>query len=163
RRRRLHHRLPRGADDARREDHPDLRGHQPDPAHGDVARAAALSTPGGAWAPGAGMIETETVKRDREQETVQMQKVGVIGGGTMGAGIAEVCAKAGSTVTVLETKAEFAEAAKGRLDKSIGRGVKAGKLSQEDADAALGRISVTLEMADLADCDLVIEAAPEIE
>lgn len=92
-----------------------------------------------------------------------MQKVGVIGGGTMGAGIAEVCAKAGSTVTVLETKAEFAEAAKARLDKSIGRGVKAGKLAQEDADAALARISVTLEMADLADCDLVIEAAPEIE
>ena len=92
-----------------------------------------------------------------------MKLVGVVGGGTMGAGIAEVCAKAGSTVTVLETKQEFADAARARIEKSLGRAVKAGKLDQADADAALGRVTVTLDMADLAQADLVIEAAPEIE
>ncbi|NLG56373.1 MAG: 3-hydroxybutyryl-CoA dehydrogenase [Rhodococcus sp.] len=92
-----------------------------------------------------------------------MKNVGVIGGGTMGAGIAEVCAKAGSNVIIVETKQEFADAATARIEKSIARGVKAGKLSQEDADAALARVSVTLNMEDLADRDLVIEAAPEIE
>ncbi|WP_200172971.1 3-hydroxybutyryl-CoA dehydrogenase [Tomitella cavernea] len=92
-----------------------------------------------------------------------MKQVGVVGGGTMGAGIAEVCAKAGTVVTVLETKQEFADAARARIEKSIARGVKAGKLEQADADAALARVTVTLEMDDLADADLVIEAAPEIE
>ena len=52
-----------------------------------------------------------------------MELVGVIGGGTMGAGIAEVCAKAGSSVLVLETKEEFAAAARERIAKSINRGV----------------------------------------
>ncbi|EOM75316.1 3-hydroxybutyryl-CoA dehydrogenase [Rhodococcus rhodnii] len=92
-----------------------------------------------------------------------MQRVGIVGGGTMGAGIAEVCAKAGSEVLVLETKQEFADAATARVEKSIARGVKAGKLSQEDADAALARIEVTLDIERFADRDLVVEAAPEVE
>lgn len=92
-----------------------------------------------------------------------MKKVGVVGGGTMGAGIAEVCTKAGVAVTVLETKQELADAAQKRIEKSIGRAVKAGKLEQADADAALGRVALTLEMADLADAELVIEAATENE
>ncbi|NLE78256.1 MAG: 3-hydroxybutyryl-CoA dehydrogenase [Rhodococcus sp.] len=92
-----------------------------------------------------------------------MELVGVIGGGTMGAGIAEVCVKAGSSVLILETKQEFADAALGRVEKSLARGVKSGKLSQEDADAARARVDVTLDIEDFADRDLVIEAAPEIE
>ncbi|MEU3014336.1 3-hydroxybutyryl-CoA dehydrogenase [Nocardia asteroides] len=92
-----------------------------------------------------------------------MELIGVIGGGTMGAGIAEVCAKAGSSVIVLETKPEFAEAAQQRIATSIGKGVARGKISQEDADAAIARVRVTLDMDELADRDLVIEAAPEIE
>ncbi|GEE03872.1 putative 3-hydroxybutyryl-CoA dehydrogenase [Gordonia spumicola] len=92
-----------------------------------------------------------------------MNLIGVIGGGTMGAGIAEVCAKAGSDVIVLETKQEFADAAAARISKSIGRGVAKGKISQEDADAAVARVKVTLDVADLADRELVIEAAPEVE
>ncbi|MBS9375072.1 3-hydroxybutyryl-CoA dehydrogenase [Rhodococcus sp. B50] len=92
-----------------------------------------------------------------------VEKVGVIGGGTMGAGIAEVCAKAGSDVLVKETTEEFAAAARERLKKSIGRGVKSGKITQEDADAVLGRIRVTLDLNEFADRDLVVEAAPEIE
>ncbi|MBC7304320.1 MAG: 3-hydroxybutyryl-CoA dehydrogenase [Nocardia sp.] len=92
-----------------------------------------------------------------------MELIGVIGGGTMGAGIAEVCAKAGSSVLVLETKPEFAEAAQNRIATSIGRAVTKGKLSQDEADAVLARVRVTLDMDEFADRDLVIEAAPEIE
>ena len=92
-----------------------------------------------------------------------MQQIGVVGGGTMGAGIAEVCAKAGSDVIILEVKQEFADAARQRVEKSLARAVTKNKLSQDDADAALGRLRVTTDYADLADRDLVIEAAPEIE
>ncbi|BCN56035.1 3-hydroxybutyryl-CoA dehydrogenase [Rhodococcus sp. Br-6] len=87
----------------------------------------------------------------------------MIGGGTMGAGIAEVCAKAGSNVLVLETKQEFADAAQARIANSIGKGVARGKISQEEADAAISRVRVTLDIEEFADRDLVIEAAPEIE
>ncbi|MEU4600277.1 3-hydroxybutyryl-CoA dehydrogenase [Nocardia sp. GTS18] len=92
-----------------------------------------------------------------------MELIGVIGGGTMGAGIAEVCAKAGSSVLVLETKQEFADAAQQRIATSISKGVARGKISQEDADAAIARVRVTLDIDEFADRDLVIEAAPEIE
>ncbi|MGW6625972.1 3-hydroxybutyryl-CoA dehydrogenase [Nocardia sp. NPDC055002] len=92
-----------------------------------------------------------------------MELIGVIGGGTMGAGIAEVCAKAGSSVLVLETKPEFAEAAQNRIATSIGRAVTKGKITQDEADAVLARVRVTLDMDEFADRDLVIEAAPEIE
>lgn len=92
-----------------------------------------------------------------------MQNIGVIGGGTMGAGIAEVCAKSGSDVVIIEVKQEFADAARGRVEKSLARAVSKNKLSQDDADAALGRLRVSLDYADLADRDLVIEAAPENE
>jgi 3-hydroxybutyryl-CoA dehydrogenase len=92
-----------------------------------------------------------------------VELIGVIGGGTMGAGIAEVCAKAGSSVLVLETKPEFAAAAQNRIATSIARGVTKGKITQEEADAVLARVRVTLDMDEFADRDLVIEAAPEIE
>ncbi|PTR24816.1 3-hydroxybutyryl-CoA dehydrogenase [Rhodococcus sp. OK519] len=87
----------------------------------------------------------------------------MIGGGTMGAGIAEVCAKAGSNVLILETKQEFADAAQARIANSIGKGVARGKITQEEADAAISRVRVTLDIEEFADRDLVIEAAPEIE
>ncbi|WP_416063733.1 3-hydroxybutyryl-CoA dehydrogenase [Rhodococcus indonesiensis] len=92
-----------------------------------------------------------------------MELIGVVGGGTMGAGIAEVCAKAGSDVIVLETSEEFAEAARKRVAGSIGKGVARGKITQEEADAAVARVRVTTDVSDLADRDLVIEAAPEVE
>jgi len=94
---------------------------------------------------------------------VAVELIGVVGGGTMGAGIAEVCAKAGSDVIVLETSEEFAEAARKRVAGSIGKGVARGKITQEEADAAVARVRVTTDVTDLADRDLVIEAAPEIE
>lgn len=92
-----------------------------------------------------------------------VELIGVVGGGTMGAGIAEVCAKAGSDVIVLETSEEFAEAARKRVAGSIGKGVARGKITQEEADAAVARVRVTTDVSDLADRDLVIEAAPEVE
>ncbi|GAB2668161.1 3-hydroxybutyryl-CoA dehydrogenase FadB2 [Gordonia jinhuaensis] len=90
-----------------------------------------------------------------------MQKIGVIGGGTMGAGIAEVCIKAGSEVIIIEAKPEFVESAQKRVSTSLGKAVSRGKISQEDADAALARLTVTVDYDTLADRDLVIEAAPE--
>ncbi|MFT4127724.1 MAG: 3-hydroxybutyryl-CoA dehydrogenase [Gordonia sp. (in: high G+C Gram-positive bacteria)] len=92
-----------------------------------------------------------------------MTQLGVIGGGTMGAGIAEVAAKAGDAVLVLERDQEAADAATARIEKSLARGVKSGKISREDADAALARIQTTTTIDDFADRDLVIEALPEIE
>ncbi|HNP57242.1 MAG TPA: 3-hydroxybutyryl-CoA dehydrogenase [Gordonia sp. (in: high G+C Gram-positive bacteria)] len=91
-----------------------------------------------------------------------MKNVGVIGGGTMGAGIAEVVARAGSTVRVVE-RAEAVEAAQQRIEKSLARAVKSGRLSDDDAKAALGRITITPDLTTLSESELVIEAMPEIE
>jgi 3-hydroxybutyryl-CoA dehydrogenase len=85
----------------------------------------------------------------------------VIGAGQMGGGIAEVCAKAGAQVVVYEQAAEFLESGKARIISSLDRAAAKGKLSAEDRDAALGRLSFTTEMTDLADRQLVIEAIIE--
>jgi 3-hydroxybutyryl-CoA dehydrogenase len=92
-----------------------------------------------------------------------MQRIGVIGGGTMGAGIAEVVARAGGSVLVLERDRETAAAADARIDKSLARAVKSGKLAQDEAAAARARITLTTVIDEFADRELVIEAAPEIE
>ncbi|WP_459612377.1 3-hydroxybutyryl-CoA dehydrogenase [Corynebacterium urogenitale] len=92
-----------------------------------------------------------------------VQRVGVIGAGLMGAGIAEVAAKAGSDVLVWEAKQEFADAGKARLEKSLDKAVSRGKLSEEDRDAALGRLTFTTELKDFADREIVIEAIIENE
>ncbi|ORI16377.1 3-hydroxybutyryl-CoA dehydrogenase [Rhodococcus sp. 1168] len=92
-----------------------------------------------------------------------IELVGVIGGGTMGAGIAEVCARAGSSVVVLETSQAAADAAEARLDKSFARAVKSGRIEADAAEKARAAITLTLDINDFADRDLVVEAAPEIE
>ena len=92
-----------------------------------------------------------------------MQKIGVIGGGTMGAGIAEVCAKAGCDVIIVEAKPEFVDAAHERVASSLSRAAARNKITQDEADAALSRLRVTVDYAVLSDRELVIEAAPEIE
>ncbi|NIL78351.1 3-hydroxybutyryl-CoA dehydrogenase [Rhodococcus sp. B10] len=92
-----------------------------------------------------------------------MYKVGVIGGGTMGAGIAEVVARAGDPVLVLERDTASAAAASQRIDTSLARAVNSGRLTQGAADAARNLVDVTLNLGDFADRELVIEAAPEIE
>ncbi|MFC8527329.1 3-hydroxybutyryl-CoA dehydrogenase [Nocardia sp. NPDC057227] len=92
-----------------------------------------------------------------------MQKIGVVGGGTMGAGIAEVCLRSGSDVVILEVKSEYADAAQQRVRDSLDRAVRRGKLAEADAAAVLERLRVSTDYSDLAERDLVIEAAPEIE
>jgi len=90
-----------------------------------------------------------------------IQKVGVIGCGLMGSGIVQVAAQAGFDVRVREI--DDAALAKGlaRIDKFLQNGVDKGKLTAEQKAAVLGRIHGTTKLADLADCDLVVEAAIE--
>ncbi|MDU0290874.1 3-hydroxybutyryl-CoA dehydrogenase [Saccharothrix longispora] len=92
-----------------------------------------------------------------------IQRVGVVGSGLMGSGIAEVCARAGLDVLVAEVSPDATEAARGRIASSLGRGVRSGKLSAEDRDAALERLRFTTDLADFADRNLVVEAVAENE
>ncbi len=91
------------------------------------------------------------------------KRVGVVGGGIMGSGIAEVSARAGYDVLVREVDDTAAEAARLRLDKSLARAVRAGKSTEADREAAMARLSFTTELSDLADRDVVIEAVVEDE
>jgi 3-hydroxybutyryl-CoA dehydrogenase len=89
-----------------------------------------------------------------------IKSVGVVGGGLMGTGIAETVAVAGLPVVVRELP-EYLDAARQRLEGSLDRAVKRGKREAADRDAALARITLTSELKDVADVDLVIEAVPE--
>jgi 3-hydroxybutyryl-CoA dehydrogenase len=91
----------------------------------------------------------------------QVGKVGVVGLGTMGAGIAQVCVQAGIETVGREIGEELCERARGRIAHYLGRGVEKGRLTAEERDAALARLTTTTEVADLAGCDLVIEAVVE--
>lgn len=90
-----------------------------------------------------------------------IEKVGVVGCGLMGSGIAEISAKAGLDVTVREMNDAAAEAGKGRIQKSMDRAVSKEKMTAEDRDAAMARITFTTDLNALADCDLIIEAIIE--
>jgi 3-hydroxybutyryl-CoA dehydrogenase len=92
-----------------------------------------------------------------------MERVGVVGSGIMGAGIAEVAARSGCEVVVREVTAELAEAGRARIAASLDRAVTRGKLAAADRDATLDRIRTTTSLDDLADRDLVIEAIVEDE
>jgi 3-hydroxybutyryl-CoA dehydrogenase len=92
-----------------------------------------------------------------------MEQVGVVGSGIMGAGIAEVAARAGCDVVVREVTAELAEAGRARIAASLERAVSRGKLPAADRDATLARIRTTTSLDDLADRELVIEAVVEDE
>ena len=92
-----------------------------------------------------------------------MERVGVIGGGQMGAGIAEVAALAGCEVVVHEVSPEAAEAARSRIEKSLDRGVSRGKVDKGAADAAAGRISYSTDWDDQSDRQLAIAAVTENE
>jgi 3-hydroxybutyryl-CoA dehydrogenase len=90
-------------------------------------------------------------------------KVGVVGGGIMGSGIAEVSARAGYDVLVRELDDLSAQTAQTRLATSLGRAVRAGKFTEADREAALARLTFTTELGDLADRDVVVEAVVEDE
>ena len=99
----------------------------------------------------------------RMAEGKTIERVGVIGCGLMGSGIAEVCARAGLDVLVREASAEAAEAGRARLITSFDRGVSANKMTEEDRDEAMARLSFTTDIGDLSDRDLVVEAIIEDE
>ena len=90
-----------------------------------------------------------------------IRKVGVLGAGLMGSGIAEVAAKSGYTTVVREVSEELAKKGIARIDASLGKAVDKGKLAPADRDATRGRLSSTTSLADLADCDVIIEAIIE--
>ena len=93
---------------------------------------------------------------------MEIKSVGVVGCGLMGHGIAQVCAqKGGWDVIVVEISQEQLDKGLGKIEKQLGRAVDKGKLEQADADAVRGRIRGTLDPAELAECDLVIEAITE--
>jgi 3-hydroxybutyryl-CoA dehydrogenase len=91
----------------------------------------------------------------------EISRVGVVGLGTMGAGIAQVCLQAGLEVVGREVEAELGEAARGRIDHYLSRGVEKGRLTADDKDAALARLTTVTDLAELASCQLVIEAVFE--
>jgi 3-hydroxybutyryl-CoA dehydrogenase len=92
---------------------------------------------------------------------MSIRKVGVLGAGLMGSGIAEVCAKAGYDTAVREVSDDLVAKGMSRVDGSLARAVEKGKLPPADRDAARARLSATTRLEDLADCDLVVEAIVE--
>ncbi|MER8037188.1 3-hydroxybutyryl-CoA dehydrogenase [Streptomyces hydrogenans] len=90
-----------------------------------------------------------------------IRRVGIVGGGQMGAGIAEVCARAGLDTLLCEATGPTATAARERIAVSLERAVQRGKLDRPSAEAALDRITTTAELTDLADRQLVVEAVTE--
>jgi 3-hydroxybutyryl-CoA dehydrogenase len=91
----------------------------------------------------------------------EVQKMGVVGLGTMGAGIAQVCVQAGIETVGREVSEELCDRARERIAHFLGRGVEKGRLTEEERDAALARLTTTTDLADLAGCDVVIEAIVE--
>ena len=93
--------------------------------------------------------------------TAAIERVGVVGGGIMGSGIAEVCARSGLDVVLVEVSEQAAAAAQARIDTSIARAVDRGKLARAAADAALATLRCVAEFEALADRQLIVEAVVE--
>src|ERR1700742_3745007 len=91
----------------------------------------------------------------------EISRIGVVGSGFMGSGIAESCAVAGIDVTAYEPEQAPLDRSRGRLEQSISRAVSRGKMSREDADAVIGRIAYTTDLADFDGVDAVVEAVVE--
>ena len=92
---------------------------------------------------------------------MRIEKVGVLGAGLMGSGIAEVAAKAGYQTIVREVSDELARKGLSRIDSSMARAVAKGKLREAEGEAARTRLATTTRLEDLASCDIVIEAIVE--
>ena len=97
----------------------------------------------------------------RDTENVPIARVGVVGGGLMGSGIAQVAAQAGLTTTLRELTEPLCERARSTITRSLDKGIEKGKLTTEARDAALARLTTTTRLEDLAGCDIVIEAVVE--
>lgn len=90
-----------------------------------------------------------------------VQRLGVVGGGLMGSGIAEVAARSGINTIVREPSDGLLHSARERIERSMGSAVRREKLSEEDQAAALRRITFVTEFSDMSECDVVVEAVPE--
>jgi 3-hydroxybutyryl-CoA dehydrogenase len=108
-------------------------------------------------------MTAELTAESATEVTPKVSTVGVIGGGIMGTGIAEVSARAGCDVIILEVNETYAESALGRVRKSLARAEKSGKLATADREAAESRVRTATDIAELADRDLVVEAVIEDE
>src|SRR5947209_6999398 len=91
----------------------------------------------------------------------EIKRVGVLGCGLMGSGIAQVAAQAGYDTVVREVEQKYIDKGLGGIEKSLGKFVEKGKMSPADRDASLGRLKGTVALEELADCDIVIEAIIE--
>jgi len=98
-----------------------------------------------------------------DSNSSEITRVGVVGCGLMGSGIAEVCSRAGLDVIVREIDAAAAENGQKRLTTSLDRGVRSGKLTEEQRDAAMSHLTFTTDLGDFADRQMVIEAVVEDE
>ncbi|MDF1701260.1 MAG: 3-hydroxybutyryl-CoA dehydrogenase [Planctomycetota bacterium] len=92
---------------------------------------------------------------------MDIKKIGVVGCGLMGSGIAQIAAQAGLDVVVREVDDSACAKGQGKIDKFLGKAVAKGKLSEDDKAAILGRMTFTTQLADMSDCDLVVEAIIE--
>lgn len=92
---------------------------------------------------------------------MEIKKVGIVGCGLMGSGIAQVCIQAGYQVVVSEINDELLNKGIDSIKANLDRNVRKGRMTEEDQKAALGRLKGTLEIRDFADCDLIIEAVIE--
>ncbi|HEU0013721.1 MAG TPA: 3-hydroxyacyl-CoA dehydrogenase family protein [Longimicrobium sp.] len=92
---------------------------------------------------------------------MEIKRVGVLGCGLMGSGIAQVSAQAGYETIVREVSDEVCERGLGGIGKQLGKAVEKGKMAAEDRDAVMGRLRGTTSLEDLRDCDIIIEAVVE--
>ncbi len=92
---------------------------------------------------------------------MEVKNVGVIGAGQMGAGIAQVCAAISKKVILCDIKQEFVDNGLKTINRNLGRSVTKERIDQEDMDMTLANIQTTLELSDLSECDIVIEAIVE--
>ncbi|MDQ6831192.1 MAG: 3-hydroxybutyryl-CoA dehydrogenase [Gemmatimonadota bacterium] len=91
----------------------------------------------------------------------EIKKVGVLGGGLMGSGIAQVAAQSGFTTVVREVSDALATRARGSIQKTLDKGIEKGKVTAEQRDSTMGQLSFTTEVGELKDCDIIIEAIVE--
>src|SRR5262245_63274185 len=89
---------------------------------------------------------------------MRIERLGIVGSGIMGSGVAEVAAKAGVTVVLRSRKQESADAMLAALDKSLARQVERGRLDDAEAEAVSARVTAIEDLDALADCDLVLES-----
>jgi len=92
---------------------------------------------------------------------MEIKRVGVVGSGIMGSGIAEVCARSGYPVVVSDVTQELVDKSMAAIKSSLDRAVRRERLTEQDREATLGRLQGTTKMEDFKDCDLVVEAVTE--